>query len=253
MQAPWPKEYPPGRLIEEKSRHLTLAFLGNIPYPELAPHLSSFPIPHFKFSPCGICDKLLFLPTDAPRVVSAHVKWLYKAGQLIAFQKNLLQWLKTLQLKVDERELLSHVTIARAPFMEQEWEDAFKTFPIVLSAIHLYESIGNLTYQPLWSYPFLKPFEELDHTADIAFHIQAEDIQQLHLHAQMALCFKFPALTPYLTKDLASSLDDIIIDLNAMVAISDQEIGCPFKAVSFHGSIQKDHQGILHWEMIVDV
>ncbi len=28
VSAPWPKELPQGRVLEEKARHLTLAFLG---------------------------------------------------------------------------------------------------------------------------------------------------------------------------------------------------------------------------------
>jgi len=38
-----------------------------------------------------------------------------------------------------------------------------------------------------------------------------------------------------------------------MVAQADQEIGAPFKAVSFHGNIVKKNNQLLEWEMIVDV
>jgi RNA 2',3'-cyclic 3'-phosphodiesterase len=37
-----------------------------------------------------------------------------------------------------------------------------------------------------------------------------------------------------------------------MVTASDVEVGCPFKAVSYHGEIHESN-GLLQWEMIVDV
>ncbi len=38
-----------------------------------------------------------------------------------------------------------------------------------------------------------------EHTADIAFRIHGEDIVQIHLHAQIALCFKHPELLKFLS------------------------------------------------------
>jgi len=46
-----------------------------------------------------------------------------------------------------------------------------------------------------------------------------------------------------------SDLNEIVYALNAMIARADSEIGCPFKAVSFHGTENQTNE----WEMIVDV
>jgi hypothetical protein len=122
-----------------------------------------------------------------------------------------------------------------------------------VKGLHLYKSMGNLEYQSLWEMPLLPPFEELEHTADLAFHIRGSTVQQLHTHAQLALAFKFPPLVSCFTQKTQNSLKEIIISLNEMISQADMEFGCPFKAVSFHGEIKEDAQKLLHWNMIVDV
>lgn len=252
VSAPWPSKLPKGRILESASRHLTLAFLGNVGYPKLQSILHEFPIPTFKVGSTGIFDHCLLLPERHPHVVAWHVKWLEDAP-FNAFQKQIAEWLRNHDYFIDERPFLPHVTIARSPFHADEWMKAFTPLPMMIHGIHLYESIGNLVYQPIWSYPLESPFVELDHTADLAFLIQAESIDSLHLHAQTALLFKYPALVSYMNEaPLKNSLDDIIIALNALITRADSEVGCPLKAVSFHGDL-READGILKWEMIVDV
>jgi 2'-5' RNA ligase len=250
ITAPSTQEPLSGRLIDPTYRHLTLAFLGNTSFSKLEEQLSLFPKPVFRVGLVGVCDRLLFLPPEHSRVVAGHVSGLEK---LKLFHDSLSAWLEERGYPIDRREFLPHVSLARAPFDPEEWEKQFTPFPVVISAIHLYESTGNLNYVPLWSYPLLPPFEEFAHTADIAFHIRGASLPEIHLHAQIALAFKFPPLLAYFAEDLCSDLDDIIIALNATIARADQEAGCPFKAVSFHGKVVQDENKILHWEMIVDV
>ena len=52
---------------------------------------------------------------------------------------------------------------------------------------------------------------------------------------------------------LKNQEDEIIIQLNEKISLWDAESGCPFKAVSFSGEITKKENGLLHWEMIIDV
>ncbi len=254
VAAPWQENYPSGRIISEKNRHLTLAFLGHRFPTELLKKMEQFPKPAFKIGPAGKCDQLLFLPKHEPRTVSYHIGWLEEQEALIAFQKTLLNWLYEAGYTVDQRELLSHVTLARAPFDRKEWEKSFIPIPIYIKAIHLYESIGNLHYESRWEYPLIAPFEEFEHTADIAFRIRGQTLDMLYTHAMLALCFSYPAFTPYFTKQTElHSLEDVIAALNQNVAIMDADIGIPFKAVSYHGEIKKDPNNLLEWEMIVDV
>ena len=153
------------------------------------------------------------------------------------------------KLPVDERALHPHITIARAPFDRNAWEESFSPFPFFIKAIHLYQKLWETsTYQSLWSLPLLTPFEELEHTADIAFLIQGEEMQELHLNAQLALASEISVMLPYLFKPaFKNSLNKVMIDLNERVSEADMRIGTPFKAVSFHGRVKKNAQNILQW------
>lgn len=223
VKAPWPEKLPEGRLIEEHSRHLTTEFLGDVEEePKDRPEVP------YRMGPVGIFNEVLILRN----VVAWHVDWLED------------------QFFVG-RELLHHVTMARKPFRPAEWKETFSPLPVIGTALHLYESVGNLTYKPRWSYPLIVPFDEFEHTADIAFRIRGYSLEQLHLHAEIALAFVHPPLLAYRKKRSATTLDEVIIQLNELITRCDSAIGTPFKAVSFHGSVQEYET--LEWEMIVDV
>jgi 2'-5' RNA ligase len=245
VDAPWPEAYPRGRLVEASARHVTLAFLGDTALSEVR----EMPRPPFRIGPTGIADRLLFLPERHPRVAAYHVVW---SPPLDVYYTELRRWLTASGHPVDDRELLSHVTVAREPFDPEEWKRVFAPLPCVIRAIHLYESVGGLTYRPLRSLPLLLPFEEVAHTADLAFLIRGASPEELHRHAEIALAFSFPPLISYMEEAKGSTLDLAIIALNEWIARADGRVGCPFKAVSFHGEAE-ERQGLLHWEMIVDV
>lgn len=252
VSAPWSDEYPKGRIIPPSSRHLTLAFLGNVDAGLLEEKIQEMPLPDVAIGPTGYFDECLLLPPGNPRVVAWHVRW-YNEQNLGAYQKKITQWLIQSGYGVDQRDFLPHVSIARSPQHSDDWIKEFMPLPLMIKALHLYESIGNLIYTPVWSFPFRLPFVEVDHTADIAYLILGNNIQELHLNAMVALAFQFPEFLPYI-KDvpLKDSLDDIVIALNQLITIIDCERGSPLKAVSFHGNIQREN-GLLKWEMIVDV
>jgi len=253
---PWPDPLPHGRCLQENDRHATLVFLGKIDPQPLFPHLAEFPAPPFKAGLAGIFDRYLFLPEHHPRVVCWHVDFSEALKALEEYQKHLMAWLKKLDIfkesHLDEREWLPHVTIARSPFDCKAWAESFRPLPVIFTKIHLYESIGNLRYVPVWTLPLVAPWDEIEHTADMAMIVRGETLPQLYRHAQMALAFKFPEILSFLPASTPSSLDDIIMLLNEAIAHADQKIGCPFKAVSFHGKIEIRDQ-TLCWEMIIDV
>lgn len=251
VHAPWPQDTPAGRVIEEKGRHITLAFLGNTAHEPLEKAFSDFPKQKNLIGPVGKTDSLLFLPKQSPRVVAEHVKWLSDEKYLEKIHQELLNWLENLGHKTDKRPFLPHITVARAPFDKEKWEESFHPLPLWVSGIHLYESSGNLQYNSLWQDSFLPPFEEFEHMADIAFHIRGKSLKDLYLHGAIALSFKFPPFIGFLQDREFTSIDQVIQGLNQMVSQCDLEIGCPFKAVSYHG--KQDEQEILTWEMIVDV
>ena len=253
VDAPWPEDFPAARIIPEKTRHLTLAFLGKNSLAKLNSLLLCLPRPSFQIGPVGVAKELIFLPREHSRVVALSIDWLDGNEYLNIYQKDLAEWLRSQGYFLDERPFFPHISIGRAPFDKEKWQEHFTPLPFFVKAIHLYESLRNLEYQSLWENSLLSPFQELEHTADIAFLIRGHTIQELHKHAQIALAFKFPSLVQFYTSRLQTSLEEVIISLNDMIAVADTELGCPFKAVSFYGTIKSDEQKILYWEMIVDV
>jgi len=255
---PWPERLPNGRILDPSHRHITLAFLGATDYPKLMSVLSDFSPPPFQVGLAGKLDKCLFFPLKRkpPRVVAWNVNLMDDTQPLLDFQKDFVEWLTVHGFLPDDakRKWVPHITIARSPFYPREWKKAFHDLPIMCNTLHLYESVGNLNYETRWQYNLKPAFEELEHTADLAFTVRAENIQQLHHHAAIALAFHFPPFLTYCSdKERKNTLEDIIISLNEAVTTADAELGCPFKAVSFHGEVMQEEDGTLKWEMIIDV
>ncbi len=251
--APWPEKFPKGKIIAKPSRHMTLAFLGSVGIEKLMENLEDFPKPFFDLGFTGILDKCLFFPEKQPRVAAWRVNLRKRENELLAFHRSLLEWIKQHGYPVEKRDFKPHITISRGKFNPKEWTDSFHPLPVTLTNIHLFESMGNSEYRSLWESPLFPPYEEMEHTADIAFRIRGRSTNEIFEHALTALAFECPEILSFVkNNELPVSLDDIISSLNKVVSTADTEIGVPFKAVSYHGRLaQKNH--ILEWEMIVDV
>ena len=254
IHAPWPSTYPPGRLLNPLERHLTIAFLGNQNLEQMIALLNSLPLPPFAIGPSGILSKLLFLPPDQTRVVAYYFDFGLQAEELRKYTQSAEDFFVEKGFELNRHpHFLPHVTVARAPLRAGEWEKAFKILPAFIQNLHLYQSLGNLHYQKIWTYPLKPPFEEVPHTADMAFIVRGNDLNDLAQNAALALQFHYPALVKFSLPTFYTSLDDIIIALNQLVSQADQEFGIPFKAISFHGNVQIQLDKTIEWEMIVDV
>ena len=255
VQAPWPEIFPEGRILEERFRHITAACLGNVSQKRVLDLVHEMPRPPpFKVADVGMFEACVSLP---PSIQKGNcVAWKGRSmgkDRLTPYVETLTQFFREKGFSIEPRPFLNHVTIARAPFKEEEWKKAFDPLPYRLRGLHLYESLGHLRYRSLWSASFLPPFEPLDHVADLAFEVRGEDVNQLYIHAQVALAFEYPELLPYLDeKGKVETLEGAIIKLNEIVTQADEEIGIPFKALSFHGRLVKK-ETIFTWKMIVDV
>ena len=255
IEANWLKYPIEKKMIDEKSRHLTLLFLGFINFQNIKTYLIDLPKLDLKIGAVGYFDKLLFLPQNHPRVLSFDVEFLEKKEKIYEFQKQLVSFFKERNFEINQKEsFLPHVTICRDSFNSKNWKENFQRSSLYIKGFCLYESIENSIYNILWKKDFLDPFEEIKHTADIAFIVRGENFLDLLIHSFSAISFKDPKLINYihLLKN-PNSIDDVIINLNEIVTqaeIDGENIS--FKAISFHADIVKKDE-ILYWEMIVDV
>jgi len=253
VHAPWPENLPHARTLKAKHRHLTLAFLGNTAYSKIKASITRLPRPFFRVGPVGVFDACLFLPEHNPKVVSWHIESFGKGDVIAQYQENLISFLEGEGYELGHRKFLKHVTLGRSPFLPKQWKKSFYPLPLYFQNLHLYESHRGLCYEPIWTHDLLPPFQEIEHVADIAFLVFGKTLQQIYCNAQIALAFQAPQILPFLQPhSRAKSLEEAIINLNEALSQADHEIGMPFKAVSFHGEIEKKGE-VLVWKMIVDI
>ena len=115
VHAPWQKT-PPGKQVPEEMRHLTVAFLGNIPFEKLESHLKALPLPSFKVGFSGYFDRVLFLPPKHPHVAAWHGV-LPEVEPCEKYAIGLQAWLESIDIPTNlHLPWLPHVTLARSPF-----------------------------------------------------------------------------------------------------------------------------------------
>ena len=248
IEAPWP-DFPRGRILHSEHRHLTVAFLGDC---NRLPSRDEIIEPSFLIGLTGVLNKIVFLPPHSSRVVAYHLEFLEHKNLFFQYQKDLVNGLiKNGFRQQEKKDFLAHVTIARGDFSKEDWLENFEPLPCFLSNLCLYESLGNSEYKIEWQKEILPPFDVIEHTADIAFKIRGKSIQDLYLHAFLALCFYDPQMIEFYSFKDVKTVEEIVQVLNLQIAKIDSERGSPFKAVSYHGEIIKNQ--FWEWEMIVDV
>lgn len=254
VDAPWQDKEPEGRYIQKHLRHITLIFIGNLDVKKIEELLSTIEVPKFVISPSGIFDKMLALPERSPNVIAYRIKWLSNHKLLDEYRSSLFSFLEKsdVAIKNTKGEFLPHVTLCRKPFIIKDWRKSFFKLPVYITKLHLYESLKNSNYESLWSHSFIAPFEEFEHTADLAFYIRGKTYFDLYVNGFIALCFKFTKLCEYYIEKDIENIDDVIIGLNDIVTKVDMDIGSPFKAVSFQASVE-EKKDFYQWEMIIDV
>ena len=245
----WPEIPHEGRIINEEMRHITLAFLGNAEQEQALMEAKKLQAP--QFGPVGIFNECHFFPKGHPRCVAWQALW---QTAFETFQEAFIKQLVLSKLlPPPKRPFVPHVTVARAPFDKKAFKQSFSPIAFYAKALHLYQSKGYSTYTSLWHMPWRAPFVEIEHTADLAFHVYGRDIKEISVHAQAAMCYAFSELIPYaFTPFEPETIDDIVMHLNNIIALCDSEQGASVKAVSYHDTVKKTDSEYI-WEMIIDV
>jgi 2'-5' RNA ligase len=159
VHAQWPQFPHDGRIIEPESRHATVVFLGEVDYNILKPFIESYR-PSINSTPTGYFDHIMFLPNKRKaRVISLGGK-INEMSQCTSEVQRIKRGMDDLGLSTEEREWLFHVTVARAPFNREIWDNWLATkhplhIPFSLSSISLYQSLPSLTYKKLHSFPLM--------------------------------------------------------------------------------------------------
>lgn len=251
---PFDEPLPYGKVLEDGDLHATLVFMGQVSHKKYNDIIKEIPKAPFSQALFGIFDELLFLPTYSKNVVAYHILLDKEDNTKVElFKEALTDYLKKLDLSIDSKPLLLHTTLARKPFDEGLWQQHFQKRPLLLTSFCLYESLGNRKYKPLYEQKFHPLFEEVYHTADIAYTVYGHNLDELYINAQRAISFWVANFFLFFNTKKIDSLDDIIYYLNQTLSIMDIEMGCPLKAVSMHGQIEKAENNLLKWQMIIDV
>ena len=247
VHAPWPTHFPKGNILAETQRHVTLSFLGHCDLENLLGELRYFPLTS-KTSPigfCGLFDYCLFLPPKTSHVVAWHNHWYHQKYFIEIFQRTLTDWLKQLHFSPDSSEWLPHTTICRGSFDQEEWLKSFIPLPFFTQSIHLYESLGNATYQSVWNYPVLAPFEQIASQKNHLL-IRASSLSDLYYNAFTALAFKYPSLVAHFIQiNELSSLDEVTDVLNQCMRSFSESHSSGVKSIHLSEEPLKNLEGVV--------
>jgi RNA 2',3'-cyclic 3'-phosphodiesterase len=253
MTAAWPATLPKGRLLAEEFRHMTLAFLGSVNQELMMSKMNDLPLPAWNVGPCGLLDRWMFLPEKTARVVAAHPLFLSGEELFLSYQKELSHYLFDQKLlKSSDPSFLPHASVSRDPFDRAKWMQLPCLIPFFIRGVALFKSLGHSSYELLWHKESLPPFQEIEHTADLAYIIYGKEFSDLALHAVLALAFSFPAFSKYIGSiPPCSSIQEIVTLLNKWTSEIDMQEGIGLKGISYHAAVEK--KDLLQWTMIVDV
>ncbi len=246
VHAPWPDSLPGANTLKAKHCHLTLLYLGSTSYKKIRNLIPQMPNPPFRVGPLGVSDACLCLPKRHPDIITWHVEP-FGSDPITAYQKEVTDFLVNHGYEIKEKQQIKHITLGRSAILKKELKKSFRPTPLYFKNLHLYESLKGNRYEPIWTHDLLPPFEEVNKGS---FTLYGESFQQVFLNAQIALAFKFPALTPFLDPHYkVRNLHDGGVRLTAIINQAYREANVPIES-AFFPEEGKESKGVLTWDLI---
>jgi hypothetical protein len=259
VEGPWPASTLRDPLLLS-DRHLTILFLGQQPLTILLERCRRWH-PQLWSAPLLIAESWLRLPKEDPHVLALSTPPCTQADtltHLIDEGRALFDPAPPPEGEIGREEgrgqppgrsWLPHVTVSRDP--DQEANPL--ALPLWCADLHLYRSLPNRTYEPIWTWPIPRAFEEFDHPADRAFRCRGRTWPELALALLWALSQQVPELVQGAARCAqAASQADAVRILNQLLSEADARSPIPWKAVTFHGRVEQHKEGMV-WEVVVDV
>lgn len=253
VSGPWP-DWDLQKPLLPPFRHLTLAFLGQRDRVQVLQQAQAWR-PSLQVAPLLAADRWSLLPDRNPHVLALSTPLATQQMQVQQVRRNCCQAFG-LQLPIPhdgEQEgswdWHPHVTVSRDPKVIPSWAP----LPLVCGDLHLYESLPDRVYRPIYSWAVAPAFEEFEHPADRAYRCRGSSWAELCLSLLWALAQEVPSLVVQAPRcnDVRSHAEAVAL-LNQILSEADASGPIPWKAVTFHGSI---HQQTLPWiwEVVIDV
>ncbi len=211
--------------------------------------------PAMQVAPLLAADGWSLLPERHPHVLALHTPLVTQRLQTEQLRRDCAQAFGLQQPILHEGEKegswdwLPHVTVSRDP----EKVPVGSSLPLVCGDLHLYESLPDRVYQPIYSWAIPPAFEEFEHLADRAYRCRGSSWAELCLALLWALAQEVPRLVEEAPRCASvRSHPDAVALLNQILSEADAKGPIPWKAVTFHGTIQQQTFPWV-WEVVIDV
>lgn len=263
------------RIIAKEERHMTMLFLGSLKPATIQPIVDKWVEESSissMLSPTGILTSFLTLPHNTERCLTLKGSFLTGKNEVDEMRSRLQNHFSSLLDEKEKgvrsrREFLPHITVARRPFILEDWSSQYPFFPLPFQVTHhsLFETIGPLKYRPIIRQSFFPGYEQFDHPADIGYTARGYSLRDLILHSVLAIARHEPQILQCIDirddQHQLKSPFQITEWLNSLIAEIDSIQGSRIKAISYHAlsetirhvtpdSLSKPYY---EWEFIIDV
>lgn len=208
--------------------------------------LDYVPHPFFQVGPVALLETCFLLRNRTLENLTLQIRR-FGVDLIQPYQKLLHTYFIQEGCQPDRVPLTQSIVCKPVSFLQKSRTNG-EQFPLYLLKLHLYKRCEEERYISIWTRPLLPPFKEVKQGN---FILYGENFQQIFLHAQIALSFKFPAFTPFIDDTYqVRNLHDGGVRLLTLIYKACDVIKMPIKKAIFPDYGAKE-QGLLKWELSV--